>query len=419
MRYSSLLRAGGVVLTAAAIAFAAGCNVTVNAGPGGPGGSGGAGGEGGEGGVSQGGSGGAGGEGGVSQGGSGGVGGEGGFGGAGGGGGEGGIGGAGGGGGGEGGFGGAGGGGSLPACNDGTTTVFAIDKLLLGETDPDGTPNYMAWKHYGMNLDGVISTKDSVGLCQPASGGHPAAVYPDGNEGKDNSFGKNILPIILALTSDYSSQVNQEMQAGKFTYLLAIEGLGASTSCAATSKLYRGDNLAAPQWDGTDAWPLGPDFLLDPADPASAKNVFLQSVIEDDVYRSGPEANFNLVLGDGNDAILSAIPIRHARLEMKLSPGHDGAIEGQLGGIIDTEAFLAEIAKTAAKFDDSFCDPSSPTLQSIMNQIRQGSDIMKDGTQDPTKTCDGISIGIGFTMKAAHLGAVAPPDPPPVDPCAP
>ncbi|MDI1442563.1 hypothetical protein [Polyangium sp. 6x1] len=299
--------------------------------------------------------------------------------------------------------------------------VLAIDKFLLGDTDPDGTQNYFTgWKQYGMNLDGVTSTKNSVGLCQPAGGGVPAAVYPDGNDGKDNSFGKNILPIILGLTSDDSNQVNEDLQAGIFTYMLAIEGLGASTSCAATSKLYRGDNLATlPQWDGSDAWPLGPDFLNDPANPASAKNVFLESVIDQDVYRSGPEANFDLVLGDGSGAILTAIPIRHARLGMKLSPGHDGAIEGQLGGIIDTEAFVTEIAKSAAKLDESFCDPSSPTLQSILSQIRQASDIMKDGTQDPTKTCDGISIGIGFTMKAVDLGVVAPPDPPPVDPCVP
>jgi hypothetical protein len=86
---------------------------------------------------------------------------------------------------------------------------------------------------------------------------------------------------------------------------------------------------------------------------------------------------------------------------------------------MNTEEFVQEIAKIAQAFDSSFCDPNSPTLQSILNQIRQASDIMQDGTQDPTKECDGISIGLGFTMKSAQLGAVAPPPPPPPDPCAP
>ena len=44
---------------------------------------------------------------------------------------------------------------------------------------------------------------------------------------------------------------------------------------------------------------------------------------------------------------------------------------------------------------------------------------MKDGTNgDPNKTCDGISIGLGFEASAALIGGVAPPAPPVVDPCA-
>jgi len=314
------------------------------------------------------------------------------------------------------------GGDHLPSCKGGITKVFAIDKLFLGDIDPDGTNNPVGgWKQYGLDLDGVASTNDSTGLCLPRAGGSKGAVYPDGYDGRDNSFGKNILPIILGLASNYSTLVNQDIQSGKFTYMLAIEGVGAPMPCTAPSRLFRGDNLAPPpQWDGSDAFPLGPDCLSDPSEPyLSAKNVFLDSTIQFGQYRSGPEANFNLVLGDGEDAIFAPIPIHHARFEMKLTPGLDGAVEGQLGGVIDTEDFVAGIAKAAAKFDTVFCDPSSYTLQIILDQIRRASDIMKDGTQDPTHECDGISIGLGFTMKAAQLGPVAPPDPPAIDPCMP
>src|SRR5689334_23254118 len=79
---------------------------------------------------------------------------------------------------------------------DGAGTVFAIRKLYLGDTKRDGTPDPAAgWKDYGFNLDHLISTKDSKNLCKPLAGGAPSAVYPDGNDGIDNSFGKNILPI--------------------------------------------------------------------------------------------------------------------------------------------------------------------------------------------------------------------------------
>jgi len=127
----------------------------------------------------------------------------------------------------------------LPICTGGgLLDVFAIDKLFLGDTDPDGTNSPTnGWKHYGFDLDGVTSTKESTGLCQPTAGGSKGAVYPDGYDGRDNSFGKNILPIILGLASDYSTLVNQDIQSGKFTYMLAIEGVGAPMPCTAPTRL--------------------------------------------------------------------------------------------------------------------------------------------------------------------------------------
>ena len=45
------------------------------------------------------------------------------------------------------------------------------------------------------------------------------------------------------------------------------------------------------------------------------------------------------------------------------------------------------------------------------SQIEQASDILTDGTQDPTQTCDGISIGLGFDALPDQLGTTAPPLP--------
>ena len=52
-------------------------------------------------------------------------------------------------------------------------------------------------------------------------------------------------------------------------------------------------------------------------------------------------------------------------------------------------------------------------------QIRQASDILKDGTQDPSKVCNGISIGLGFKVREVQFGNVAPFTPPGPNPCAP
>ncbi len=94
------------------------------------------------------------------------------------------------------------------------------------------------------------------------------------------------------------------------------------------------------------------------------------------------------------------------------------SVEGTIAGVLETDVLTEEITKIVGGFDTSFCDPTNTTLKSILDQIRQASDIMKDGTQDPTKECDGISIGLGFNLKRVTLGDVAPPATP-KDPCAP
>ncbi|UQA64058.1 hypothetical protein [Polyangium aurulentum] len=407
-----LFRSGALVLMSAALALAAGC--TGGSGGGGQGGSGAQGGTGAQGGSGPGGGGpggaggqggddpqGAGGQGGVAQGGGGQGGGAGGAGGGGGAGGQGGAGGA---------------GGSMSVCNG--NTVLAIDHLSLGVTNPDGTPNYQnGWRQYGFNIDGLTSTKDSTDVCKPVAGTVPAVPYPDGNDGKDNSFGKNIMPIISSLSANPEEKVNELFSSGARTYMLSISASGGGSACAATTKLFAGAPLGMmPQFNGTDLWPLDPVLLSNPADPTSATNVFLNSAIDGDTFKSGLEANFTLDISNGESMFLH-LPLRHVRLEMKLLP--DGAIAGQLGGVMDTEEFVVEVQKNAAVFDDVFCDPNTPTLQGILSQVRQASDIMNDGTQDPTKTCNGISVGLGFTMKPVQLGAVAAPQPPAPDPCAP
>lgn len=317
------------------------------------------------------------------------------------------------------GMGGAGGsGGSLPACEPGLPAALAVDKMFFGDVDFDGTSNPTnGWKGFGYNIDNRISTKLSTDLCKPKAGGSPSAVYPDGTAGIDNSFGKNILPILLGLASDLSTINNEAIAAGEYTYLFTMENI-SQESCTTSSALLLGANLGKPpKFDGLDEWPVDASSVLDPSNPNSAKCVFSNTAIDTSYVYAGPPSKFDFILkGSGFTIVL---PVRQVRMRFKSISNFDGAGIGQIGGVMNTEEFVQEIAKMAQAFDPSFCDPNSPTLQSILNQIRQASDIMADGTQDPTKECDGISIGLGFTMKRTLLGAVAPPQPPPPDPCGP
>jgi hypothetical protein len=89
---------------------------------------------------------------------------------------------------------------------------------------------------------------------------------------------------------------------------------------------------------------------------------------------------------------------------MTLSADRKSATLGTIGGVLNTEEFVAELKKVGALLD--LCNSS--LFDSLITQVRQASDIMSDGTQDPTKTCDGISMGLNFEMGQAQLGDVGP-----------
>ena len=86
-----------------------------------------------------------------------------------------------------------------------------------------------------------------------------------------------------------------------------------------------------------------------------------------------------------------------------------------LGGVIPTSELVGQSKAKAALISTSLCDGSA--LQTIIDAIRAASDIMQDGTQDPTKVCDGISIGYAFEVKPVQLGAVKDKQAPLPDPC--
>src|SRR5262249_23703766 len=159
---------------------------------------------------------------------------------------------------------------------------LAIKKLYLGDVDRDGTKDITnGWRHYGFNLDGKVSDANSTDLCKPVASGQKSKVYTDGDNGLDNSFGENILPILLGLAPNASTQVNDSIAAGHFTLMLQIQKLGSGTDYnPLLTQLYGGANLmASPKWDGTDKWPVIPELLASPTDITTSKIQFPASYV--------------------------------------------------------------------------------------------------------------------------------------------
>ncbi|MDI1428672.1 hypothetical protein [Polyangium sorediatum] len=307
--------------------------------------------------------------------------------------------------GGTGGTGGAGGAGGGVTCPDDQFTVFAVKELFFGEG------NSGEWKKFGFNLDDKVSTGNSDDLCKPNAGGTGQTAYPDGDDGKDNSFGKNLLPTILTLYPAWPQDVNNGVKNGNFTALVKTQCLPATGDAQGlTSKLFGGTTLGmAPKFDGTDKWPIEPGLLSDPMDPQSSTIIFPNSSVTGSLFESGKNGTFILSVPVKSPTKSTSIKLtlHAARMAMNLSADRKSATEGMIGGVLNTEEFVAEVKKVGDLL--GLC--GNPLFDNLLNQVRQASDIMTDGTQDPTQTCDGISMGLGFEMVEAIIGDVGPANP--------
>jgi len=176
------------------------------------------------------------------------------------------------------------------------------------------------------------------------------------------------------------------------------------------TKLFGGTALGVmPKWDGMDKWPVTPELLSNPMDPESSTISFKQSSILGTTWDSGKGVTFivTVPVTTVNKATSIKLTLHSAQATMTLSADRKSATAGMLGGVLNTEEFVAEVKKVGYLL--GYC--GNPLFDGLITSIRQASDIMTDGTQDPNKTCDGISMGLGFEMAEALLGPVGMPMP--------
>jgi hypothetical protein len=322
-----------------------------------------------------------------------------------------------------------------PALGAGST-VIAVDQLFLGDTDPNtGQLDSNAWRHIGYNLDGLISTKYGTNHCKPVEGATPSSVKTDGDNGIDNSFGENLVPILGSLTFNPSATVSQSLQDGSFTLLFRLDKLEdpafAPDQTSIAAGYYDGapfdalvycpsnpslPNCSPPKFDGTDQWPVTFESVNN-GDINGPKLMLPASYLSGGTWVSGSQVVFTFDLM--SQGFSWPIPITRAVFSMNISGSGAAALatNGVIAGVIPTEQLIASFKQVAGTWDTSLC--SGATFDSIAQEFSQASDIMQDGSNgDPSKTCDGISIGIGFEGRAVTLGGVAPAAAPLPDPCA-
>jgi hypothetical protein len=173
--------------------------------------------------------------------------------------------------------------------------------------------------------------------------------------------------------------------------------------------LLAGTSLGAPKLDGSDKWPIEPGLLSDPLDPESSTIYFHNSSVTGTTFDAGKDGTFiiSVPVKTATDSTSIKLTLYNAHINMTLSADRKTATGGMIGGVLNTEEFVAEIKKVGYLLQ--LC--GNTLFDNLVTQVRQSSDILMDGTQDPTKMCDGISMGLGFDMYEAQIGDVGPTNP--------
>jgi hypothetical protein len=292
--------------------------------------------------------------------------------------------------------------------------TLAVRTLYLGDSDRNGGQSATAWEGFGLNIDGKSTTAASTDVCTLYPGA-ARATQVDGEGGIDNSFGANIVPIILTVFgSSYAQTVNDDISSGRSgTLMFALGDVGPGADYAPLSgAVFTADAPSTPPtWNGSDVWPIDSSSVSN-GSVTSPYAVFPQSYMNARTWVSAPSSATDPV----QVAFLSGatLPVTRAQIVMTVAGDNSGATNGTLAGVIQTQAFVAALQAVAGQISTSLC--SGAAFSAIATQIDQASDIRSDGSNEAGVPCDAISIGIGFDATAAKLGSVVTLAPPP-NPC--
>jgi len=328
---------------------------------------------------------------------------------------------------------------SGPATTVTAAHNYAMRKLYLGDTDRMGVSNMDAWKDLGYNLDDKITTKDSTDVCTLAQGTQKVA-QTDGTGGIDNSFGENILPIVLELGgSDLTTKLNTDINSnGAFTIMAYVKGFDDTnpmqTATGLSGVLLAGGpysylDAGAPPWNTMTHWPIRPDLINGctstggcPAGTDPVKNASIQfpsAYVANGTFVNGTPSTFDLSLSFSGQVLDIKIHSAVITFQAK-SPG--SVTNGTIAGVINTNELNTDIMNIAGHISTSLCSGSA--LMSIQQTISQASDIIINSDGSVTNTagqaCNAISIGLGFDateIAAPASSDIMPPSPAAPDPC--
>ncbi len=301
----------------------------------------------------------------------------------------------------------------------GKTLWLIAKRLYLTTQTLGGVKDKTAWRDFGYDLDGKCTGPTQAAAattCKPAAGAGPEVLI-DGNDCRDNNFGSRLVPLMTATSETFEDETNKAISDGDNTWLLRLDDLddGADDPYV-PGALYVSADGAGYKFDGTDVPRVERDSVV-ANDLGKPRVTFASGYMVGHLWVSGDGESTEVYLPLSDLAFRA--PVVGAVFTARLSDDHTLASTGQLVGVIGIGELGKRFGAAAARATGPALCPGSPTYDVMLAALGKMPDLVLSAPnfQDPTVTCDALSLGVGYALSPVMAPTAVVADPPLVDPC--
>jgi hypothetical protein len=305
--------------------------------------------------------------------------------------------------------------GARSASGKGKTLWLMMKRVYLGSKSHLGVDSTTAWREWGFDLDGrctgLEESRTGVDTCTRATGSDQD-VLVDGDLCRDNQFGGRLVPLIKVSSANFEDDSNKSLAKGTNTWLIRIDDLDDGADDAyAPGRIYSSGVLEKTdpplKLDGTDVRTVQSDSI-EGGDLEKAKVNLLGGYLRGNVWVSGDGDDFAIPIPMGGSAAVG-MPLVKARMTIQLAVDHLSTADCLIGGALPVASIDTVIKPIASTL--GFC-PGTPLYESMRATLLKFPDVVVGSPtlNDPSKPCDGLSLGIGFeTVRMVAPTTIVPP----------
>ncbi len=238
------------------------------------------------------------------------------------------------------------------------------------------------------------------------------ATHPDGLGGRDDSAGQLIVALAAFDPAFTTATINERLQQGLYSLLLQVLHYnGQPNDTQVDVGIYASFGVegdAGARWNGQDSWTVDRNFVAS----GDAQSI-VPNHIDGNAFVSGGvvvmHINFPINLGTIGSSVTTQLTAAVATGTLVASSNGGYRVgDGQMAGRWNVSDLLTSIQNVYVG-TTPLCRGSS-LYSLVQGEACQYADIMTDPTQDLMgKTCDALSLGIGFTADPALMGSVVTP----------